>query len=175
MGEKFWARRRVSWGKWVCQRRWRGGGWGKLDETVPSSGIAKREWIKPRGGHKRLCETLWGLIQPIGCRQREHVVLKKDGKARRGYHANENSKQFALAWQPLYALPEISYGWKILPTPMRRLDFKQEDQTNIKWSLINLENNNVFPKLRKKNSCDNGPAQLWDFPLNYTKLVKEND
>ena len=47
---------------------------------------------------------------------------------------------------------------------MRRLDCKQEDQTNIKWSLINLENNNVFPKLRKKNSFDNGLAQLWVFP-----------
>ena len=45
----------------------------------------------PRGGYKRPCETLWGLIRPIGCRQREHVVLKKNGKARRGFHANENS------------------------------------------------------------------------------------
>ena len=34
---------------------------------------------------------LWGLIQPIGCRQREHVVVKEDGKARRGIQTNENS------------------------------------------------------------------------------------
>ena len=38
---------------------------------------------------------------------------------------------------------------------MRRLDCKQEDQTNIKWSIINLEN---------KRLPDNGPAQLWVFP-----------
>ena len=99
--KNFWSRRRVSWVKWVCQRRWRGGGRGKLDETVPSSGLAKIVWIKPRGGYKRACETLWGLIQPIGCRQREHVVVEENGKARRGYHTNENSKQFVLAWQPL--------------------------------------------------------------------------
>ena len=74
--------------------RWGGGG--KLDETVPSSGLAKRVKIKPRGGYKRPCETLWGLIQPIGCRQREHVVVKENGKARRGIHTNKNSKQFAL-------------------------------------------------------------------------------
>ena len=43
------------------------------------------------GGYKRPCETLWGLIQPIGCRQQEHVVVKENGKARRGIHTNENS------------------------------------------------------------------------------------
>ena len=32
-----------------------------------------------------------GLKQPIGCRQREHVVVKENGKARRGIHTNENS------------------------------------------------------------------------------------
>ena len=31
-----------------------------------------------------------GLKQPIGCRQREHVVVKENGKARRGIHTNEN-------------------------------------------------------------------------------------
>ena len=43
------------------------------------------------GGYKRPCETLWGLIQPIGCRQREHVAVKENEKARRGIHTNENS------------------------------------------------------------------------------------
>ena len=33
-----------------------------------------------------------GLKRPIGCRQRQHVVLKKNEKARRGIHANENIK-----------------------------------------------------------------------------------
>ena len=35
---------------------------------------------------------LWGLIRPIGCRQREQIVLKKNGKAHCGIHVNENSK-----------------------------------------------------------------------------------
>ena len=33
------------------------------------------------------------LKQPIGCRQREHVVVKENGKARRGIHTNENIGQ----------------------------------------------------------------------------------
>ena len=32
-----------------------------------------------------------GLKQTIGFRQREHVVVKKNGKARCGIHTNENS------------------------------------------------------------------------------------
>ena len=41
-----------------------------------------------------------GLKQPIGCRQREHVVVKENGKARRGFHTNENSQNLAiLTWQ----------------------------------------------------------------------------
>ena len=48
------------------------------------------------GGYKRPCETLWGLIQPIGCRQREHVVVKENGKARRGIHTNENRKSYCF-------------------------------------------------------------------------------
>ena len=34
---------------------------------------------------------LWGLIRPIGRRQGEHVVLKKNGNARHGINTNENS------------------------------------------------------------------------------------
>ena len=48
----------------------------------------------------------------IGCRQREHIVLKKNGKARRGIQANENSlkynRQRLIAILPLCLLRNLA-------------------------------------------------------------------
>ena len=71
----------------------------KLDGTVPSSGFAKRQRIKPRGVNKRPCGSLWGHLRPIGSWQRKHVVIYKSEKARRGFYANENIDLFDLMIQ----------------------------------------------------------------------------